>query len=39
MGFLVSFVKIDEIRPSISYQIILKDERKGINSILERNNS
>ena len=38
MGFLVSFVKNDEIRPSISWQIIL-DERKDINSILERNNS
>ena len=39
MGFLLSFVKNDEIRPSISCQIIFyNDESKEINSILERNN-
>ena len=39
MGFFISFVKNDEIRPSISCQIILEEfERKEINSILEKNN-
>ena len=43
MGFLTSFIKNGEIRPSVSYKIILeqKEERNSIqfNSILERNNS
>ena len=41
MGFLTSFVKNGEIRPSVSYKIILeqKEERNQFQSILERNNS
>ena len=38
MGFLTSFVKNGEIRPSVSYKIIL-EQKEEINSILERNNS
>ena len=37
MGFLTSFVKNGEIRPSVSYKIILEQKKKKeINSILER---
>ena len=34
MGFLISFVKNGEIRPSVSYKIILeqKEERNQLNS-------
>ena len=34
MGFLTYFVKNDEIRPSVSYKIILeqKEERNQLNS-------
>ena len=38
MGFLISFVKNDEIRPSVTCQMILeRQEDYKINSILERN--
>ena len=39
MGFLTSFVKNGEIRPSHSYKIILEQRRREIKAILERNNS
>ena len=39
MEFLTSFVKNGEIRPSVSYKIILEQKKDEINSILERNNS
>ena len=32
MGFLVSFVKNDKIRPSVSCQIMLEKKRKGKKS-------
>ena len=34
MGFLVSFVKNDEMRPSLSYKIIIeqREERDQLNS-------
>ena len=37
MGILTSFVKNGEVRPSVSYKIILEQKKKEINSILERN--
>ena len=39
MGFLTSFVKNGEIRPSCCYKITLVNERREINSILDGNNS
>ena len=38
MGFLTSFIKNGEIRPLVSYKIILEEKERN-DSILERNNS